>query len=205
MANPNERGKDLSIIVDRATITKILSTGHAFDINKGGLYDARSGVVNFWCKPDDKPTCWDKEILPGDLGHPCEYVGKLYWDWQDDERAKLRLDCTPYQLLDARRKERKPRYGQPILTEDEWTSLMTWLEQKTAELLRLVDLHPTITGTRCPFCDFVLPIGEFLNALVEHVDSTHREVKVTGIALGNPAVLITSAGDKPLQDAESFT
>lgn len=205
--NHNERAKDLGIVVDRATVHKILSTGRAFDISSGGMYDARSGVVNFWCSPEDKPTCWDKEILPGDLGHPRDYVGGLYWDWLDDDRVKLRLDATPYQLLDARRKALKPRYGQPVLTDEEWDSVMVWLEAQAQGLLRLVDLHPTVKGSHCPYCKFVLPVGHLFNDMLAHITDVHN-IDVVAVLLGEPTQLTVMVDGKPetvtIHTAESF-
>jgi len=201
---PNEHQKQLNIKGTREFIARLLATGRAFDVNKDGLYDARSGAINVWCSPTDKPACWTHEITKGDLKYPREYVGGLYWDWLDDNSVQFRLDCTPYQMLEHIKKERKPRWNAPILTDDEWNEIVGWLERKVLELLRLADLHPEIGGTKCPFCDYVLPPDELLNTIIEHIDNMHREVEVTGVCLGREACINTKAGDYVLRAVEKF-
>ncbi len=78
-----ELKKTLNILVDRDLVRKILAVGHEFDVNKNGLFDARSGCVNFWCSQEDKPECWDVPILQGGLKFPRDYVGGMYWEWAE--------------------------------------------------------------------------------------------------------------------------
>lgn len=44
------RREALHLAVDREFVQRLLATGRAFDLERGGLYDARSGMVNVWAK-----------------------------------------------------------------------------------------------------------------------------------------------------------
>jgi hypothetical protein len=190
------RREILDVRADRALLRQLLAAGHAFDLNSGGLYDARSGVVNIWCSPTDKPACWDRPISRGGLRYPREYVGGLGWEWPDDDHAELYVEAAPYALLDHRR--RKP------LAEQEWEEILAWLREKAMGLVRLARLAPQVVGVRCPFCSFVLLAGELLNGLLEHVAVAHPEVGLRGLTLGDPPVLGTDRGDFPIRPAERF-
>ena len=48
------RREALHLAVDREFVQRLLATGRAFNLERGGLYDARSGVVNVWAKR----RCW---------------------------------------------------------------------------------------------------------------------------------------------------
>jgi hypothetical protein len=187
----------LNITADRDLLRQLLAAGRAWDLERGGLYDARSGVVNIWCSPDDKPACWDVKITPGGLSHPREYVGGLGWEWLNDDQAELFVEAAPYALLDQRR--RTP------LSEQEWQEVLAWLREKAMGLVRLARLEPQVVGTRCPFCSFVLPAGELLNDLLAHIATNHPDVSLRGVVLGEAVVLQTDRGDFTLQPVERFT
>src|SRR5262245_35972823 len=161
------RREVLNVRADRDLLRQLLAAGHAFDLNSGGLYDARSGVINIWCSPDDKPACWDRPISRGGLRHPREYVGSLGWEWQEDH-ADLYVEAAPYALLDTRRHR--------SLSEQDWQEILVWLREKALGLVRLARLEPQVVGVGCPFCSFVLPAGELLNDLLSHVATDHPDV-----------------------------
>jgi hypothetical protein len=125
------RREVLNVRADCNLLRQFLATGRAWDLERGGLYDARSGVVNIWCSPDDKPACWDAKITLGGLRYPREYVGGLGWEWQGDDQAALYVEAAPYALLDQRRRKQ--------LTED------TVLDQRPPDALE-VEEHPEIEG-----------------------------------------------------------
>lgn len=175
--------KQLNIIVDQDTIRKILAVGHEFDVNKNGLFDARGGCVNFWCSPEDKPDCWNQEIIQGALEYPRDYVGGLYWDLQDDDKYSLYIDVSPFQLLDKSK----------TLSDKDWESCTEWVEKQAKSLIRLAGIHETILGTCCPFCDFVLPLDCLLNDLLDHM-VTHDGIQIKGITLGRPTRIETNKG-----------
>jgi hypothetical protein len=160
------------------------------------VYDARSGCINLWCSPDDKPACWKRPITRGGLSHPREYVGALGWDWRDDDQAELYVEAAPYDLLERRRR--------PPLADEAWQEILAWLREKALALARLAHLEPRVVGTRCPFCDFILPAGPLLNGLVEHIAAAHPEVRLQGVTLADTPVLSTNRGDLPLRPVENF-
>jgi hypothetical protein len=186
----------LNVRADRNLLRQLLAAGRAWDLEQGGLYDARSGVINIWCSPDDKPACWDRPISRGGLRHPREYVGGLGCEWPADDHAELYVEAAPYALL-----ERKPRRP---LAEQEWEEILAWLRAKAMELVRLARLEPQVVGACCPFCPFVLPAGELLNGLLEHVAAAHSEVGLRAVTLGDPPMLGTDRGDFPIRPAERF-
>ena len=163
--------RNLNILVDRTTTRKMIEIGHEFDLNQDGYYDARSGYINIWCGPADKPACWDHQIDQGNLDYPRDYIGSVRWEWGRDF-ATLYINADPYALLDDRQ-----------LTEAEWDQLLDWVQEKVMFLVRMASIHPD-TGIKCPFCSFVLPPSwnDFLNLCV-HIEGTHKK-RVEEIVLG---------------------
>ena len=190
------RKESLNIEADRHSLRMLLAAAAAFDLERGGLCDARFGLANFWCAPDDRPLCWDAEITRGCLTHPRAYVGALGWDWLDDDRVALHVEADPYDLLD--RRPRRP------LTETDWADILGWLRRQALALVRLAALSPRVAGTRCPLCPFVLPAGEPLNGLLDHIAGQHPAVRLRGIGTGDAPALRTDRGDLPLRPVEAF-
>jgi len=141
------RKRELNITLTRDAIRKILKVGHELDVNKNGLFDARSGCVNIWCSPEDKPSCWPKEIMQGGLDYPRDYVAGIYWEWNDKDQAELVVEVEPYELERSRgldrwvhslfwvhplsRKSDRPKE----ISEDEWEELFRWSVEKVHHLL----------------------------------------------------------------------
>ncbi len=186
----------LNIETDRHSLRTLLATAAAFDLERGGLYDARFGLINVWCAPDDRPLCWDAEITRGAMSHPRAYVGALGWDWLDDDRVALHVEADPHDLLD--RRPRRP------LSDAEWADVLGWLRRQALAIVRLAALSPRVVGIRCPLCPFVLPAGELLNGLLDHIAGSHPAVNVRGIDLSHTPVLRTDRGNLPLSPAEQF-
>lgn len=189
-----ERRLTLNVALTRAEMRQLLHTGQQHDIEEGGLYDARSGCVNLWCIPEDKPACWDVEILAGGLSFARSYVGALEWEWDADDTAHAYIEVTPYDLLDARERDG--------LSAVQWEQLLSWTEEKTRDLLALARSAPQLVGTHCPFCAFVLPTGALLNTLVTHIAQAHPQEKPTGLVIGKQSELITRNDKYPLLPAE---
>ncbi|MFP5210317.1 MAG: hypothetical protein ACLGRW_13595 [Acidobacteriota bacterium] len=190
------RREMLNLTVDRDFVQRLLATGRAFDLERGGLFDARSGLINLWCGPHDKPACWNRPISRGGLSYPREYVGALCWEWQDDERVELYIEATPFSLLDRRRREPLP--------DQVWQELLAWLREKAMDLIRLARLEPRVVGTCCPFCGFILPSGALLNGLLEHIAASHPDVALHGLTLSEAPILATDRGEIILRSAERF-
>lgn len=122
--------KYLGITLDSQQIRKLLEFGREDDINRGGYCDARSGVVNFWCGPENKPICWG-EPTQGALDYPRDYVGGLYWTL-DDTNTGLCIDLTPYALLDSTTNE---------LSDETWEQCMEWCVSEARKLLSKIGVE----------------------------------------------------------------
>ncbi len=128
----SEQKKYLDKVVDKKFIQRLLDIGHKLDINKGGIFDSRSGVVNIWASPTEKPSCWNEEIIQGCLDFPRDYVGGLYWEFQDENKYKLYIDASPYALLNG-----PDRSENRVLSPQQWQNVINWLEEKSWDLIRL--------------------------------------------------------------------
>ena len=134
------RKRELGIVLDRAAVRKVLAVGHELDVNKNGLYDTRLGCVNIWCSPEDKPACWSKEVIKGDLNYPRDYVAGLYWD----ERLALFIEVEPYELIREKEIHDHVRRWIPPeerITEEEWEELFKWSIEKVEYLLNVSGLR----------------------------------------------------------------
>jgi hypothetical protein len=67
----------------------VLRAARELDLDRGGYWDGRSGAVNAWCGPDDRPTGWPEEvpIRCGALRHPRAFVASCWLEWPKDEPA----------------------------------------------------------------------------------------------------------------------
>ena len=174
------------------TWRRMLALGHQWDVEKGGLYDSRAGVVNLWVSPEDHPSpSWDGvETTQGALAYPRSYLGAIDGDYDLKDTVTLTLEVTPYD----RKKDRRPGLYPPP-TEDEWT----WLRVK-ADLLvdaaeRLLEPPGADAGLYCKFCDRPIPCV-LMNDFIHHLQGAHG-VAVTALVLGDPSVLHTNVG--PIQ------
>lgn len=134
-----ERSQLLDVTVDRRTARRMMEIGRERDINRGGYCDARSGCINFWCGPDDRPDCWPAAITQGGLNHPRDYVGAVYFEWEGDDRARLKIDVVPYRLQrDAARRAAvagERRANEAPVSEVELATALDWVRAKTLDLL----------------------------------------------------------------------
>jgi len=117
------RETDLNISINDLTIRKILDYGRTHDLQKNGLYDGRSGCINIWCSPEDKPECW-VEPTKGSLIYPRDFVGTLFWQAQGTLYT-LKVDISPYHLLESSRS----------VSDDELDECLNWVLEKVRHLL----------------------------------------------------------------------
>jgi len=68
----------------RETWRKLLRKANDLDLNNGGYCDARSGAINFWCGPENKPEGWTGEIEKPQLLYPRDYVGSVTPVWDEE-------------------------------------------------------------------------------------------------------------------------
>lgn len=100
---------------------QVLDVARKLDLEQGGYWEARSGCVNLWCGPDDKPPGWpaELEIRRGGLGYPRAFVASISpeWprdgslDWSDREtQYAVVADVTLYEIDELHGGRYDPRY-----------------------------------------------------------------------------------------------
>lgn len=199
MLTKREVKKQLGVTADRDLIQKILAVGHEFDVDKGGYFDARMGCVNLWCGPEDKPECWP-EPTQGGLNYPRDYVGGVSWDFNDDGKAELYIEVTPFTLAELNESRTERMFGSPRwdrVTDEHWDQCVEWCEKQAKTLLRFARIHATSLGVSCPFCDYVLENGRLLNELFEHL-TEHGEVG--DVVLGDGVSVTVNGQSYTLQE-----
>lgn len=201
--------RKLNATMSAANVERLRSTAHAFDVAKApglNIYErcgiGTCGIVQIWCVPNDKPSCWDAPLSPGAWGQS-ELVGEIDWQEQPDGLYELLVRVYGRALREHRQKQAREQgqqnWRQVVFSSQEEQALLDWLEQKARNLIRLAELEDHVVGLCCPYCDWVLYQGELLNGLVDHVIGNHPQVKVTGVVLSDPILLQTNQGDMPLQ------
>lgn len=185
MTDPTRDFKTISA----ATWRKMLRLGHSMDLEKGGLFDARSGCINVWVSPEDHPPSWNGvQITRGALSHPRGYLGGIMAQLTDDlSEAVLTLEVTPYDRVPQR------QMGQyPPPEEDEWE----WIQAKAQHLLdlaeRIIEPPGSENSIFCRFCDAPVKVSIF-NDFLDHLVAAHQ-LTITAVEMGQPTVVITNVG-----------
>ena len=174
------------------TWRRMLALGRQWDVDKGGLFDARAGCVNLWCSPEDHPSpSWDGvKITQGALAYPRSFLGAIDGEYDLEDTVTLTLEVTPYDRFVG---ASTGHYPPP--EEDEWT----WLRAKADHLVdaaeRVIEPPGADAGQWCKFCDRIVPCV-LLNDFITHLQGVHG-VSVTAVVLGAPSVLQTNVG--PIQ------
>jgi hypothetical protein len=123
----------------------VLQVAHELDLNQGGYWDGRSGAVNAWCGPDDKPAGWpaEVEITRGALAHPRSFVAACWLEWPEDGAARwdsdqalpIVADITVYDVRDWQQRRRRTNPDQRVTGRVRGD--VAWLERHWRELLAL--------------------------------------------------------------------
>jgi hypothetical protein len=67
----------------------------------GAIFEAGNGGFQVWCTPQDHPQDWNGiTMIPGAFSKPCEYVGSVLWQWDDDKIIGLQIETTAYALAE---------------------------------------------------------------------------------------------------------
>jgi hypothetical protein len=175
--------------VPRDTWRKMLRLAHTLDVEKGGLYDARSGCINVWVSPEDHPTSWDGVAMTdGAFPQPREYLGGIMAELTEDlSQAVLTLEVTPYDRMPQRELGKHPPPE-----EDEWA----WVSRKAQDLLELAErlLEPPGSDSSifCKFCEAPVKVRLF-NDFLEHLAGTHQ-MRLAAVVLGDPTIVLTNIG-----------
>lgn len=164
----------------------MLKAARNFDIQNGGFFDARSGCVNVWASPNDKPPSWsDVVITKGELNYPRSYVGGVYAKINDDF-VELEISVTPYSRWDhEKRVSRLDRT--PNIDEFEWVA------SKVDNLIEISESENKIIsseGILCRFCDKLIKVS-LLNEFIYHLVNEH-DVKIYSVLLGSDCITMTT-------------
>src|SRR5712692_2456976 len=90
------------ITLSRAEWRGLLKYSRELDLDKGSYYDGRSGAINFWCGPTDKPIDWTGRITKGALKHARAYVGAVLGDHKGSGKVKLHFEVSAYDRAEHR-------------------------------------------------------------------------------------------------------
>lgn len=171
-------------VVTREIWQKMVKLALDMDIDKGGLYDVRSGVINIWCSRDDHPKDWCFPIRKGALKYPREFLASIYACYLEDGRVELHVGITNYARLDYAQfllKQKRISYKEYLQlkdlahrgTEEEWK----WVEEKVNYLVAQAEAEKDIKEIiYCPFCGREFLELKFFNNFVDHL-ATHVKVK----------------------------
>ena len=67
----------------------------------GAIFEAGNGGFQVWCTPQDHPQGWNGiTMIPGAFSKPCEYVGSVLWQWDDDKIIGLQIETTAHALAE---------------------------------------------------------------------------------------------------------
>lgn len=65
------------------------------------IFEAGNGGFQVWCTPQDHPQGWNGiTMIPGAFSKPCEYVGSVLWQWDDDKIMGLQVETTAHALAE---------------------------------------------------------------------------------------------------------
>ena len=86
--------------ISAALWRQVLRVADELDLEKGGYFDARSGCLNLWAGPEDKPAGWPEEvpITEGALSYPRSFVGSIHLEWPRDSSDRALPEKLPVVL-----------------------------------------------------------------------------------------------------------
>jgi hypothetical protein len=65
------------------------------------IFEAGNGGFQVWCTPQDRPQGWDGIAMNyGAFSKPCEFVGSVIWEWEEECIVGLEIETTAYALAD---------------------------------------------------------------------------------------------------------
>lgn len=103
------------------------------------IFEAGNGGFQVWCTPQDHPQGWNGiTMIPGAFSKPCEYVGSVLWQWDDDKIMGLQIETTAHalaeQLPDEYCNPREIPEGVHRLTIFNRAADIAWLREKVTWL-----------------------------------------------------------------------
>lgn len=71
------------------------------DLN--ALFEAGSSGFQVWCTPWDHPAGWHGIAMhAGAFSKPCEFVGSVTWQWEEEQITAIHIETTAYALADQK-------------------------------------------------------------------------------------------------------
>jgi len=90
--------KRLQPVLDLARQLDIATNPHP-----AAIFEAGSGGFQVWCTPHDHPTGWNGILMnAGAFSKPCEYLGSVHWQWEDETVIGLAIETSAYALADQK-------------------------------------------------------------------------------------------------------
>ena len=67
------------------------------------IFEAGNGGFQVWCTPQDHPQGWQGiSMIPATFSKPCEYVGSVHWQWNDEKIIGLQIETSAYALAEQK-------------------------------------------------------------------------------------------------------
>jgi hypothetical protein len=100
-----ERNNLMSYYSEHQRMKPVLDLARQLDIatnpHPSAIFEAGSGGFQVWCTPQDHPRDWNGiSMFSGAFSKPCEYVGSVHWQWDDDKIIGLQIETTAYALAE---------------------------------------------------------------------------------------------------------
>jgi hypothetical protein len=182
--------------VNRDVWFKMLQIAHDFDLDKGGLYDARSGAINIWCSPEDKPDDYMFEITRGALNFPRNFMASIYGQFtRSGKNVELYLVIHNYgredhakALLNDGKISWREYKDMLELVERGTPSEWRWVEDKARWLIETARKESVFKDiVFCPFCGVEFPELQLFNDFVLHI---MKHTKVKKIVMGEDGIYV---------------
>jgi hypothetical protein len=167
-------------LLSKSRLQPVLRLAHKLDIatnpSLAAIFEAGEGGFQVWCTPQDCPKDWAG--IPMDAGSfskPCEYVGSVIWQWDDEQIVALQIETSAYALA-----EHKPEQYLELIDIPEGETRrsifnrpedIAWLKEKVTWLFEQAKVpippfaHPDIQTTQpAPYilAHFVSDVGDYL-------------------------------------------
>lgn len=106
----NKKENTMSYTTEHQRMQPVLDLARRLDIatntDLNGLFEAGSGGFQIWCTPWDHPAGWSGIAMhAGAFSKPCEFVGSVYWKWEEEQIVAIHIETTAYALADQKPEE----------------------------------------------------------------------------------------------------
>ncbi|HEU0293632.1 MAG TPA: hypothetical protein VFR47_12900 [Anaerolineales bacterium] len=133
----------MSYYSEHQRLKPVLDLARQLDIatnpHPSAIFEAGNGGLQVWCTPQDHPRGWNGiTMIPGAFSKPCEYVGSVHWQWDDDKIVGLQIETAACALAEQMPEEycnvQKIPEGSNRHTIFSREADIDWLKEKVAWL-----------------------------------------------------------------------